>query len=202
MNQNSVVITVPDRSKALAYLTECLDGSHLVEHLSPPVLQSSHSKITLVTSFTPPPNHDFHRACKMSSWPRKPWLFNEVAQFLRSLPEGVIIVEDFITPLSSPRLDLSAHPAFWSYNNTVYLPIHGSDPELIEQMIAWRAGFREIIAFATTPATLRSSSSNTLASIQNTVLSESEFQELVNSITMFVTDIFDYEGYMVWTREG
>jgi hypothetical protein len=195
MNEPAVVVSSPEREKALAYLADYLQGSPLVEGLGTAALSSECGGITLVTASEPPPGQDFSSGWGGKRTPCEQWLVTEIIRYLRDTPKSLVLLEDIVSSPSDPNLTAREHPPFWCYNNTVYWPISqaGADPHTVEQAMAWAVARRELVAFTKLPIDLPAPS-GALS------LSGEVFRQIVSSITRLVTDVFDWEGYMVWQR--
>jgi hypothetical protein len=197
MNQLTVVISSPEKEKALEYLALNLQGSLLLEALGPSVLKTECNRIFLVTASDPPPTQDWASGWGAKATLGEDWLIAEVLQYLQSNANGVVLFEDLVSLPGDPGLGSDKCPPLWVFEKRIFWPVlaDGADYATVEKALAWSAAFRKIIGFATLP----SRSSPTL---ETKVLSESVFRPLASSITRLVTDIFDGEGFMVWERRN
>jgi hypothetical protein len=186
-----VVITSPNRERALAYLVECLSGSPLVRRLG--AVFPECGDVTLITASEPPAGQDFFSGWGGASC--SDWLIEEVIRYLKRTPNGLVLFEDPVSSPSDPYLATHEHPPYWCYGDRVYWPVlaAGANYHTAEQAMAWSAGMRVIVAFSRLPREIPLSSGPL-------VFSDQALQEVASSLTRLVTDVFDWEGYMVWQR--
>lgn len=192
MSRATVTIRSPDRAKAVAYLVNHLQGSPLMERLALPTSSLERGNFFLVTTSEPPRELDFLVSWGGNTIPPTNWLVQEIILHLSISSNSLVLLEDSNSSPNDPYLRTQEHPPIWSYQNTIYWPILKAEaPDKVEQVMAWAAGWRELITFTKRPTCWT-------AQLESVVLPEKAIQQMASSTTRLVTDVFDGEGFLVW----
>lgn len=191
MIDSRFVVSSPDHETALHYISECLEGSLLVEQLG--AVFPEQGNLTVVTASVPPLGVNYFTDCCKSSC--TDWLIGVIADFLKLVRNSVVLFEDIITLPSDKYLSGRERPPYWCYQGRVFWPItqKGIMQHTVDQAMTWSAGFRTIAGFSTL-------ATDYSLPVGTHVLSHTEFYHIAASITQVVTDVFDGGGYMIWGR--
>jgi hypothetical protein len=197
MDASVTVGTRVEPAVALPYLIERVSVSCVVESLGVDVIEKECGVITVVTSPTAPTHYDFN-----SGWGGggisacHDWLTGTVISYLRANPNGVVLFEDIVSSPTDRVIQDHAHPPYWCFEGRVFWPVVRTNAvfEGVRQAMSWAAARIEIILFSkrAVPAT---------TGLQTRLLSSDELQAIASSVTSLITDVYDWEGYMVWTRQ-
>lgn len=197
MIRTPAVNSPTDKGAALGYLLEHVADSRFVQYLGRDTLVSECESMSVVASLHCPRDAKYGSAIGGIAEPSRLWLIQEAVSYLQGTSDGVVLVEDLNSLPNDPCLANRDHPLFWCYEKRIFWPILPPEAtcHAIEQMMGWAAGMREVVCFSRVPYELNSAA-------ETRPLTQDEFIFIASSMKTIVTDVFDGEGYMKWSRRS
>ena len=117
-----------------------------------------------------------------------------IAAFLRFDRQRLVTMEDVVHRLDDPAVSRRERPA-WGLPDGVAWPIRpGDSPEAIRQSLAMFRGGPALLGFH------RPSTSGTPPD-DGAVLSSADLDALRDGLVATMTDVFDWDGWIVWKRD-